>query len=728
MNFDPDRLVAFDTETYLIKPGVLAPPMVCGSWANQDTAEILDKQDCRETFQALLKSNAVITGANIAYDMLVMIVDLARQGIDVSKDVFEKYERNEVYDVQIAEMLHAIGRGHLNKYPNGKPFPGGKRYSLDMVCRLVLGTDDAKKNDRWRLRYSELGGLPLHEWPNDAKEYPIDDVRNPLEIALAQLGVTTRPPEALNGFGQWANQNLHDVSNQVYTAWAMHLGAAWGLQANQQLVDVLEASVIDARKDGIPKWFSLGIRREPKKKDPPEGTLDSKLLAQMVVEAYGCIDTCEHCLGICRTCESTGRVPAKTAGKTKICPICRGDKFPRCDACMQTGRVLISAVPRTETGLIAKGRDSLIESDDATLIEYAEWGAKSKVIKTYVPFLRQPNNIRPNVLVETGRTSYRGVIQLLPRDMGVRECLEAREGYYYLSCDYGQLELFTHAESCKRLGLPSKLAEDLNNGVDVHVKLAAMMMGITYQEGLQKHLEKDPLFKLFRQAAKAVNYGFPGGMGAATLVIASRDDSSIRTGKFRGLRFCMTVGGRDDCGNEKVTEWKRRPLPPTCKKCIEVAEDLRNLWFAAWPENRYYFKLIGDLTDRQDFMIQHVSKRRRGGVYFTNAANGYFQGLAADGAKHALRRVSRECYCIENSPLFGTRPIGFFHDEIFCETPIEKARRAGDRLAEIMVETMREYVPSVAENLTAEPTLMRFWDKNAETVRDSSGKLMVWEP
>ncbi len=37
--------------------------------------------------------------------------------------------------------------------------------------------------------------------------------------------------------------------------------------------------------------------------------------------------------------------------------------------------------------------------------------------------------MRGNVLVESGRASFEGLVQLLPREGGVRECFKARDGW-----------------------------------------------------------------------------------------------------------------------------------------------------------------------------------------------------------------------------------------------------------------------------------------------------------
>jgi DNA polymerase I-like protein with 3'-5' exonuclease and polymerase domains len=400
-----------------------------------------------------------------------------------------------------------------------------------------------------------------------------------------------------------------------------------------------------------------------------------------------------------------------------------------CKACSGTGFDLSkSTAPRTEKDGVQTSRDALMESGDDALMDFATYTESAKITSTYLPFLKEgieaPINLRPNVLVATGRTSYDGVVQLLPREGGVRECIVARPGYVFASCDYGGLELSTHAQSCLWLVRYSKLAEAINSGVKVHDLFASQMIGMPYEEFLLRAKE----LTNYRQGAKAANFGFPGGMGAAKLVIQQRaqgqDTVSPNGKKYKGLRFCITLGGQEVCGTEKVREYKKRPLPPTCSKCIAESEILRDRWFKAWPENREYFKYVSEVAEL-GHMTQHVSKRVRGGVQFSNTANGYFQGLASDGAKLALSRVAREQYTDKSSALYGSRTILFAHDELLCELPESVASDAAKRLEQVMVDSMREYVPDVL--VTAEPALMRRWYTGAKPVYDGE-RLIPWEP
>lgn len=256
---------------------------------------------------------------------------------------------------------------------------------------------------------------------------------------------------------------------------------------------------------------------------------------------------------------------------------------------------------------------------------------------------------------------------------------------------------------------------------------------------------------------------------------------------YKGLRFCVLMDGAERCGehpdgrSNRVTTWGRseRRFSPTCSHCLDCAQRLGAIWKKQWRENEPYFDLISNIVksgmvidekslDRWPHLnewfkpwqrlepatiMQHVSGRLRRASSgdedspFCTLSNGFFQALLADISKAAHRRVTRECYdatirvpeyAHENSrrsayagiqsPLFRSRPIGFFHDELFVEHPESVAHDAATRVSEIMVEEMMFFCPDVAAACAADPTLMRRWLKAAERTVDDNGRLIPWEP
>jgi hypothetical protein len=366
--------------------------------------------------------------------------------------------------------------------------------------------------------------------------------------------------------------------------------------------------------------------------------------------------------------------------------------------------------------------------------------------------------------------------------------------WVYSSTDYEAGELVTLAEACYRLVGFSDLGDALNAGMKPHNMLGSSMIGMSYEE--YEKLAKTPQCKDARQAAKAGNFGFPGGAGAATLVLQKRkeaidtpcpngphwiddpEDSTKKIRGYKGLRFCILMDKADACGvnpdgsDNKVMEWRDRPIPPTCKRCIECALRLKDFWTGQWSEMKQYFNYVQECVEQGMLVTEQMlewwphlkewftagqrlapgevmqlgSGRIRGGVTFTSGANGFFQALLADACKAALRQCSRECYDSTyivpsmlhdnsipskyaggRSPLYGSRAIVFAHDEIIFEHPEAIAHEAVMRVSEVMVDWLRYFCPHVAAACKAEPTLMFKWYKNATKVVHK-GRVVPWTP
>lgn len=75
------------------------------------------------------------------------------------------------------------------------------------------------------------------------------------------------------------------------------------------------------------------------------------------------------------------------------------------------------------------------------------------------------------------------------------------------------------------------------------------------------------------------------------------------------------------------------------------------------------------------------------------------------------------------SPLYGSRPVLFIHDEIICEVPEERAPEAADELARLMLQAMKPFTPDL--NMQAEAWVSRRWSKGIEELRDASGRHVI---
>jgi hypothetical protein len=291
----------------------------------------------------------------------------------------------------------------------------------------------------------------------------------------------------------------------------------------------------------------------------------------------------------------------------------------------------------------------------------------------------------------------------------VRECFVPRTGWVYGFADYGGLELACLAQVCLDVLGHSEMAEALRRGEDLHLAFGADMLGISYSEAQARMKAGDAEIKNYRQQAKPANFGYPGGMGAESFREYAEQYGIVLT--------------------------------------TQQAKDLKEAWLKKWPEMHAYFAWIGQLTEgsRPPPVVQIRSGRLRGDASYCATANGFFQGLASDGAKEALWRVSKECYLKEDpfyiptgpadpyvlpggigrkapTALYGCRPVLFIHDEIGMEIPYsaevggspERASAAVERLSIVMVAAMKKWVPDVP--IKADPVMMCRWYKGAEAV------------
>ncbi len=679
--------VGLDTETHLAQAGLVAPPIVCGSVSNSKGCHLLDRaQFLRWLRKTLLEPATHLVGCNIVYDL----VCAAAADPSLLPLIFDALEADRVHDIAIREALMDIARGDLAERGEDGI---GERYGMRILFERYLSKkypaidmrSEKKGPDSWRKRYAELEGTPIESWPWKARVYPLRDVAFPLEIFHLQQG----------------KPNLHDEGHQVRAAMALQLMSVWGMRSNAKAVAALRARVEEVDRLSTIEFQKSGIIRA-------NGTENRARLAELVTKAYG---------------GSPPRTPAST-------------KFP--------------------DGQVSSDRDTLAESGDPLLERYATAGKNDKFLTTYLPILEQgirvPWNPEFNVLVATTRVSSDA--QQFPQAGGVRECWEARPGHVHCSTDYPGVELRTMSQrAIKDVGY-SKMAEVMNSGEDPHLIAAASFMGVTYAEALARYKGKDPavaaLVKVFRDLAKIWNFGKGGGMGPAAMVYNARKPKNGETTTapdgtvYQGARFCLLTKRAKHCGEQKTSVRVQRKMRQICTACLTVAKQLDEGWLSAWPEQRALFERASRLAKAKEplSVTIPVSGVVRGKVGYTQWLNTPFQGLAAAAMKRALWIVCREMYDARwASVLFGSRLLLQVHDELISEllehvASCEACQRGehyhagacGDRIAKIMGDTLRQYVPDLAAACEVEPALSRTMTKKAQTVRDSRGWLQVWEP
>lgn len=621
--------ITIDYETYLFKPGHMAPKTVCLSYADEEDSGLLVGDDIPEFLEQLLDNeDLIIIGHNMSYDMMCSIQNYHH----LIPKIWKAYDDYRIQCTYVREKLIDIAAGQKGPRP---------LYSLAKLVKKHFDIELDKTT--WRLGYDKLDGVPLEEWPEGAKEYAMDDSIVTHQLYLNQAK-RARRLEYEHFFNEAARQACYAI--------ALNLTSARGLMIDQEQVAKLKAELEPAIAEAIDRAKEYDLFHPQNKKDIKEGKHRKNLknIRQLVKETYPDKDN----------------IPLTDGGKS-------GRKQVKTDA------------------------ETIEKCDHPGLNAISDLNSLTKTDSTYVEVYRKAGNLplhcSYDVLGATsGRTSsWNTNIQNQPRMPGIRECIRARAGWVLVCCDYDSQEIRTLGQSCQLLLGESAIAQKYKQDPDFdpHTHFAAQLLGYSYEEALKKKAEEDEELLEFRQRSKCANFGFPGGLGVDTFREYARKNYGVELDE-------------------------------------EEAKKLRDQWFDQWPEMKRYFNYISNLVRTDGTVIQLQSGRVRGDCGYCDAANTYFQGLAADASKSALYEVTKECFSEPgSSPLSGCRPVLFIHDEIGIEAPEEYAHEAAIRLEEVMVKAMEEVCPDVPARASA--ALMRWWSKKAKRVTNEEGRLIPWE-
>lgn len=672
--------VALDCETELIRAGCQAPPLVCVGVCRGDEAELYHHTEALPVVEELITNpNYLLIGDNVAFDFSVF----AEKWPHLMPAIFQAYADDRVADTELREKLLHIAHGIYRKFERSDGEWVKLNYSLADLARRHLNVE-LKKGD-WQLRFGELRDVPLTFWPSAAVTYAKCD------------------PEAT--YLVWQKQELDralldDEFRQSRAGWWIQLMSCWGQVTDIQAVREFAARAHGEFDELARELAQAGLVTIGKK---PKSGKKNKL----VIAAYERLGVPPSFLRVKRN--------VKVVEQLVVAAYARLGKNVFEDENMLTegGADGSKKKPKTDADVCARANDALLQ-------KYADLSSLGTTLSGNVPLLesgtRAPIEVHYEVMLETGRTSSSPNVQNLPTDgwtiktpiPGVRECFAPRAGHLFAVADYSQFELRTWSQVCIAMLGYSTMAEFLNAGRDPHMQMASKILNLSYDEA-SANFKSNPKGHVYkpRQASKSGNFGFPGGLGVDTFVEYARTNYGV---------FLYATPEEVRQHESDLGEYSH----------ISALE-LREAWRATWSEAQPYLDLIGvQDRDRNSPMKQLVSNRYRGRVRFTQRANGYFQSLAADAAKHAGFLIARACYVDQNSPLFGARMVGFVHDEFLLEVADDNcAPAAAEELARLMVAGASPFLPDVPP--VVEALLCRRWSKAAKPVRDQNGRLIPWD-
>ena len=718
---------SFDCETFLIKQGVRTPKLVCASWkVKGELAQMATRAGALDAFEEIISNKRkLFVAANFGFDAGVCLA--ARP--DLLPIFFEALADGRVSDIQIRQALIDIREG-LYGLDRTQPSPHSERgyaplkgrYRVEYLAKLYRQLDLSKdKNDpdSPRLRYCEMDGLPLEAYPENFKTYSLGDADHESDIWLDQEAYCE----------ETGNHNLDREDDEVRAVWALNLMSIWGLRTDEEYVRKLAEQIEQEHEESRLKLLRAGLLKIQtcKRKKRDDGTGWDEEVADQIQQAH--LDYVASLHGGTELPEWVGPFERAHAKGKKLRFATNTAELKRRVEVAYRGQP-----PLTDGGGVKTDRDTLFESSDEILELFGDSTNVEKLRGTYLPFLYQGAesqiNSEFNGVVESLRTSaYDPNVQNLPSRgrYSIRPAFVAPPGWAYVSVDYSALEMVTLAECNYQLFGYSKMMDAINAGKDLHCMLGGGITGESYETFLAAVNAKDKKYKNVRQGAKAGNFGFGGFMGAPKFVLAKRKDWSPEFPD--GLRFCELLGRLPKCGQAGVVmEHQGRPCPPVCPVCLEIASNIRKVYFETWEEMNDFQRYVQRATRAEGHatLIIPGTTVERGKCAYSAFANGHFQGLAAVGAKRALWDVAQECYVDRKSPLFGCRPVVFVHDEIIIEAPLDRLHESAYRLRDVMVNAMQQVTPHV--KVSAEPAAAVRWYKEMDKRFDAAGRLIPWEP
>lgn len=460
------RLLSVDTETALIGRGEdVAPRLSCVTFCDDSfEPQILHAALVVEDFLAHVYECCESTWANGCFDQWVILRAFPR----LKQLVWRAHEDGRVHDVQLRQRLIDLGTGQLEGFRAAENEKIKFSYSLAALYeRYKFGTLD-KSKDTYRLRYGELIGTHLSQWPDEAVDYAKKDALATLQVHRAQ--------------DQWADL-LNDGPRQAYYAFARRKMTLRGIITDGATCDLYLSEVEQEIEKARQLLLAHGLLRGSYEFDDK-----NKRVAPSKV---GTKDTKRARARMTTVCEAHGIEPKLT------------DKR----------QVSLDAEATRDSGDSVLRAYSLYTSADTTITKVTALKEGSKGLPLQTEFVN---------LLENGRCStripklYVGVqMQNLPKVGRMRNCFVPRPGYAFVEIDYAMHELVTVAQCQLWLGASTKLADALNAGRDVHCDVGCGLMGVSYEEMLAN--KKQAPYSLHRDQSKEVNFGGWGVMSAKKL-------------------------------------------------------------------------------------------------------------------------------------------------------------------------------------------------------------------
>jgi hypothetical protein len=700
----PAHPLALDTETEVVTDPLRIPRLALVTVSDGERAFVLHP----DQVGAFLDRNraAHFVAHNLAFDFWV--IDQHLKGHPARRVLWDQCERGQLHDSMILDMLLQLATGEYRYDSKDKVYPS----NLGDLADEWLG-EHLNKEDPYRMRYGELLGLTpavIEQGDPGFIAYALKDViatalvyRQQYAKAVALMkrvgwsptatgGYTIRP-DALLKFGPLSERV--QVQGSIALAHLSRRPLTVDQEARGRLEleyrTALDAAVIDLEQAAPGLWKRF---KEKKRRGQLRLTKKGKFPQQSQAVLLG---------KLLAVAEELRVRPPISKGKT--------------------GRVSLGAKDWSQW----KDRHPFLSSwvkleHVAKRLELLA-GLNAPQVYTRYDLLKLTGRTSAGQWKEKGKPLLPGLnLQQVPRESAFRALFVAEPGKTLLPADYAYLELRTLAATCQARFGSSKLGDTIREHttggkIDPHQRTGAALLGVTPDAFLSLPAAQQ---KAARQSAKAINFGFPGGLGVKRFVDYAAGSYGVKVTEWEAKRHRRAwIDAYPEMG-QYLSDSTLEAIALNLQLSLRIVREIvgeKNRWdlskflrgvFEGNPDREQQMEDIAhalyraadkkapaNLLAEGDKLLEEtsctLSGRLRAGCGYTDARNTPFQGLAADGGKRATWRLL----------YLGYDVLAFIHDEIIVSLPAAHCKALGERVMRVMNEAMEEVmghgVPSMCE-------------------------------
>ena len=500
-----DLPIAFDVETALIEDERIVPQLALAVASDGHHHVVIHPDRLAEFLQ--LHRHEHFVGHNVQFDFWVVDQFLAASENVAQRVLWTACHEGRLLDTMILDMLIQLGTGSYRVAAGQGGSQEGRVYPANLgVVAIDFLSTVLDKDDPYRRRFGELIGLSVEQMQQADPGF--------FRYALMDAVVTHRlyPAPTQRAFELMVDYG-YNTKAQLYE---IHPAAIDRHGYLSELIQV-KASIV------LSYMYRCGV------------TIDQENVDQLVDTLRQRVDA----LTLELRRDYSDALELDRAGNVKLTPQSQTPSFGEkrlldmlahvVDEIRQRGEPI--DVPRND------GKKGGVSRSAAKWLPYRErhrflgiW-IEMKTIEKQLGFLSRLDapvlHCRYGLMTRTGRTSCSkprdesipGInLQQMPKDKAFRDLFVPRTpNDRLLIADYSAIELRTLAAVCLSRFGRSRLAEVVSQGVDPHAFTAAAIQGMPFEEFLALKHSDPGTFRHKRQAAKAINFGVPGGLGARSL-------------------------------------------------------------------------------------------------------------------------------------------------------------------------------------------------------------------